>query len=150
MPLIDLQKAPSPSTIRWFGASLAGLFFLLAAILRSAGSVWIPIGLSALAIVELACYYALPTMRVPIIRAWQCLTFPIAYVIGHLLLALTYFLVFLPIGWVLRLTNHDPLQLRRFARARAQQSASASAGEEESFWEDHKGAKDRAQYFRQY
>lgn len=48
----------------------------------------------------------------------QTLTYPIALVVSTLALALLFYAVFTPIGWLLRLTGHDPLQLRRGKRSR--------------------------------
>jgi hypothetical protein len=48
----------------------------------------------------------------------QTLTYPIALVVSTLALAILFYGVFTPIGWVLRLTGHDPLQLRRGRRSR--------------------------------
>jgi hypothetical protein len=48
----------------------------------------------------------------------QTLTYPIALVVSTLALAILFYAVFTPIGWVLRLTGHDPLQLRRGRRSR--------------------------------
>lgn len=48
----------------------------------------------------------------------QTLTYPIALVVSTLALAILFYAVFTPIGWLLRLTGHDPLQLRRGKRSR--------------------------------
>jgi hypothetical protein len=48
----------------------------------------------------------------------QTLTYPIAVVVSTLALALLFYAVFTPIGWLLRRAGHDPLQLRRGKRSR--------------------------------
>ena len=48
----------------------------------------------------------------------QTLTYPIALVVSTLALAFLFYVVFTPIGWVMRLAGHDPLQLRRGKRSR--------------------------------
>jgi hypothetical protein len=48
----------------------------------------------------------------------QTLTYPIALVVSTLALAFLFYLVFTPIGWLMRLAGHDPLQLRRGRRSR--------------------------------
>ena len=48
----------------------------------------------------------------------QTLTYPIALVVSTLALAVLFYAVFTPIGWLLRLAGHDPLQLRRGRRSR--------------------------------
>jgi hypothetical protein len=42
-----------------------------------------------------------------------CLTFPIGFIVSHVLLMLVFYLMFLPIGVCLRLFGHDPLNLRK-------------------------------------
>jgi len=63
------------------------------------------------------------------------LTYPIGWVISHLLLGAIFYLLFLPIGLVLRLTGHDPLQLK------------PPAGN--SLWKTPVGKKDPASYLQQ-
>ena len=48
----------------------------------------------------------------------QTLTYPIALVVSNLALAILFYAVFTPIGWLLRRAGHDPLQLRRGKRSR--------------------------------
>lgn len=48
----------------------------------------------------------------------QMLTYPIALVVSTLALAILFYAVFMPIGWLLRTAGHDPLQLRRGKRSR--------------------------------
>lgn len=49
---------------------------------------------------------------------FQTLTYPIALVVSTLALAILFYAVFMPIGWLLRRAGHDPLQLRRGKRSR--------------------------------
>jgi hypothetical protein len=65
----------------------------------------------------------------------QTLTYPIALVVSTLALAILFYLVFTPIGWVLRLAGHDPLQLRRGKRSR---------------WVPHTRKDDAAEAMKQY
>jgi hypothetical protein len=48
----------------------------------------------------------------------QVLTYPMALAVSTLALAVLFYAVFTPIGWVLRRAGHDPLQLRRGRRSR--------------------------------
>jgi hypothetical protein len=52
-----------------------------------------------------------PAIR-PIFVGLILLAYPIGWVFSHLLLGAIYYLLFLPIGLVLRITGHDPLQLK--------------------------------------
>jgi hypothetical protein len=48
----------------------------------------------------------------------QTLTYPIALVVSTLALAILFYAVFTPIGWVMRHAGHDPLQLKRGKQSR--------------------------------
>lgn len=135
MVLVDLSKPPSRSMQRWFGASLAVLLMLLGYLSGHMSDI-VRYGLWAAGILVALVYYCLPRSQVPIIRAWQYLTWPLAWAISHLLLALAFFGVFLPIGLMLRCWGYDPLKLR-------QQDA-------ESDWIERKKPTDVTRYFKQF
>jgi hypothetical protein len=48
----------------------------------------------------------------------QTVTYPIGLVVSTLALAILFYAVFTPIGWVMRRAGHDPLQLRRGKQSR--------------------------------
>lgn len=135
MPLIDLNSKPSPTMQRWFGLSLAAFLGLLAWLLPLPTSGQIALGCIA-ALVAVA-YYAVRSLQIPTIRGWQYLTFPIAFVVSHLLLLLTYYCVFLPIGLLLRATGYDPLHLK-------------AKSSDDSTWIPKSPKSDAASYFKQY
>ncbi|MCR9292339.1 MAG: hypothetical protein NXI32_06440 [bacterium] len=115
MPLVNLEAAPSKTTLRWFGLSLAVLLLLLAWIFGRGSAAWsFPLGIALFcaAIVLSIVYYAVPKSQIAIIRGWQYVTLPIAWTVGHLMLLLAFFLVFWPIGMLRKALGHDPLQLR--------------------------------------
>ncbi|MBA2113885.1 hypothetical protein [Bremerella alba] len=116
MVLVDIKAKPSASMQRWFGLSLSILLLIVAAACRAISPA-LAIAVAALAVVGCVVYYVVPAARVPIIRGWQYVTFPIAFVVSHVLLLSTYFGVFLPVGIVMRLLGHDPLQLKDDDRA---------------------------------
>lgn len=65
------------------------------------------------------------------------LTFPIGFVMSHLILGTVYYLVITPLGWLLRALGRDPLQ-RGF---------DANAG---SYWLQRETPADPKRYFRQF
>jgi hypothetical protein len=69
--------------------------------------------------------------------AWAHATFPIAWTVTHVLLALVYYGVLTPIGLFIRLRGHDPLT-RKFEKDLC------------SYWVPRKPDGDSARYFRQY
>lgn len=54
----------------------------------------------------------LPALIRPIFVGLILLTFPIGWVVSHLLLGLIFYGVVTPIGLLLRMMGHDPLQLK--------------------------------------
>ena len=75
-----------------------------------------------------------PAIR-PVFVGLILLTYPIGWVVSHVLLGAIFYLLFLPIGLALRMTGHDPLQLKR------------PAGN--SLWKTPVGKTDPASYLRQ-
>jgi len=67
---------------------------------------------------------------------WIVAVFPIGWTISHLLLGAIYFLVLTPIGLLLRLFGHDPMNRRLEPGA-------------ETYWTPHEQAP-VARYFRQF
>lgn len=91
--------------------------------------VWMVCGVQAL----LGMFYP-PAIR-PVFVGLILLTYPIGWVVSHFLLGAIFYLLFLPIGLILRMTGHDPLQLK------------APPGV--SMWKDPVGKTDPASYLRQ-
>jgi ABC-type uncharacterized transport system permease subunit len=63
-------------------------------------------------------------------------TYPVGYVVSHVVLALVYFLALTPIGLTMRLLGHDPLS-RKFDPAA------------KSYWKQRENAKPVESYFDQ-
>ena len=55
----------------------------------------------------------LPALMRPIFVGLILLTFPIGWVVSHLLLGLIFYGLVTPIGYILRISGHDPLQLKK-------------------------------------
>ena len=117
MALLELNLKPSVKDLRWFaGLWFPALWLFVGAILLRrhyafATVLWV----WALA----ALWSALGLWKPPAIRpaylALMWLTFPIGWVISHVLLVTIYFLVFTPIGFLVR-RFHDPME-RRYQRS---------------------------------
>jgi hypothetical protein len=75
-----------------------------------------------------------PIIR-PVFVGLILLTYPIGWVVSHLLLGAIFYGVVTPIGISLRLTGHDPLQVK------------APLGN--SLWKSSVGKTDPARYLRQ-
>ena len=138
MAIIEINKDPGAAQLRWFGVIVALFCGLVGALLHwhfgapgAARVVW-AVGL-ALALV----YYLVPPLRMPLYLGWMYLFFPIGFVLSHVVLGVTYYLVLTPIGLLMRLFGRDPMH-RRFDP------------EAESYWiaRDPNVASER--YFRQF
>ena len=77
----------------------------------------------------------LPVLIRPIFVGLILLTFPIGWVVSHLLLGLIFYGVVTPIGLILRISGHDPLQLKK------------PSGN--SVWKTSVGKTDATRYLRQ-
>lgn len=132
MPLIDIDAEVSPGARRWFGLSLGLVLILFGLVLGS----WIggAVGIVGTAVVLI--YYLFPLTQLFIIRVWKKATFPLAWIVGHVLLLSVFFGVVLPIGLLLRLCSYDPLQLK--------------PGKVHSGWVGRPGRRPKSTYFRQY
>ena len=138
MALIELNKAPSRRELLVFGALFALFFGLIGGFISwkfEAPTVAYVVWSIAAAITIV--FYALPPIRKPIYLAWIHLAFPIGWVISHVAMALIYYLVFTPIGLIMRLFGRDPME-RRFDRGA------------ETYWTPHQPSEDSARYFRQF
>lgn len=114
MAMIDIRP-PRASDLKWFGLLLLIAAALLGTLLywkfawpQAATIVWGAGGALA------GVYYLVPAAwQRALYMGWMYAAFPIGWVVSHLLLAAIFYLVLTPIGLLVRLLSHDPLQ-RRF------------------------------------
>lgn len=139
MALIEINWKPTKRELQQFGGIWFPAFLLLAgwfafrrlesqtaaAILWSAAVLVVPLGWLA------------PGLFRHLFVGWMCAAWPIGWVVSHMILAVTYYLVLTPIGLILRLTGHDPLK-RRFER------------EATTYWVPHRERPGAEHYFRQF
>src|SRR2546422_3987753 len=138
MAIIEINKNPSRRELNVFGLLFllfsgvvgAGLYFRSGAH-EAARGVWIA------GFVLTALYFAIPSLRRPFYLGWLYVTFPIGFVLSHVILGAVFYLVFTPVGLVLRLLGKDPLH-RRFDR------------DAKSYWVEHDPHVDPKRYFNQY
>jgi Saxitoxin biosynthesis operon protein SxtJ len=116
MALFEINKNPSRRELLWFGVALAAFCGVVGALLRwrfgapgAARAVWIAGAAIA------ALYYALPPIRRAVYLGWTYASWPIGWVVSHVILGITWYLVITPTGLVMRMLGHDPMR-RRFDR----------------------------------
>jgi len=138
MSLVVVNKNPSPRELKWFGVIVVAFGGLVSGMLylkfRWPVASWIPVG-GAIAVA--AVYYAVPAARRPIYLAWMYAFLPVGMVMSFLLLAAIYFLVFTPIGLVMRLVGRDRVP-RQFDRQAT------------TYWVKRPPARPPESYFRQF
>ena len=104
------KKTPTHLELKWFGILLMpffiALYFLLSLKFDSP-----KIGYSLLGVggTMSLFYLALPKYRSLIYRLWVGLFYPIGWIVSHLVMTLLYYVVFTPVGLLMRATGHDPL-----------------------------------------
>jgi hypothetical protein len=138
MSLIEKNREPSASELKWFGLLFA-LFFTAAGMLIwwRTGSHRPLVVLATIGCLVAVIYYSLPPLRRTIYLVWMALVYPIGWVVTHVLLLFTYYLVLTPIGLIMRAMGRDPMQ-RQFEREAA------------TYWVEHDPAADSKRYFRQF
>jgi hypothetical protein len=144
--MIAIDFHPSRETLRQFGwIALAG--FLGIAALAWTESLVFSAGLGAArpwvagVCASLAGYAALASLIHPAANRWlfvglSLITFPIGYVVSHVLLALLFFGMIAPAGMLMRALGNDPMQRRYDPNER-------------SYWTPVRQSRDRNSYFRQ-
>ena len=139
MALISINKNPSQRELRQFGLMFFPAFLAMIAWItyRATGSWIVPSICLGLAVLSLALGAMAPAAMRSIWIVTMYVTFPIGFVISHVLMAIVYYLVVTPAGLLLRLFKGDPLQ----------RSADPAA---KSYWIRRPDQPDSERYFRQF
>ncbi|MCP4201754.1 MAG: hypothetical protein GY769_07460 [bacterium] len=138
MALIELNLYPARRDLRWFGLIVLLCFLTIGGLVYwRTESLRLPVGLWAAGALLSGIYYAVEPLRVPIYRAWMLLVFPIGWTVSHLVLALIYYLLFTPIGLLMRLFGRDPMHRRWNSKT-------------PTYWIDRQETSNLERYFRQF
>jgi hypothetical protein len=136
--MMKINKNPSKKELAWFGLLCLGFFGLIGlSILHKTHALRPAVNLWIAAAVGVTIYYAVPAVRKPVYVGWMYAAYPMGWLVSHVLLAITFFGVLAPIGFLMRLVGRDPL-----ARA-IDPSAS-------TYWSPHDPGTDPNRYFRQF
>jgi hypothetical protein len=127
MPLLISHRALSPAARRTFGIAVSIVLWLVAYMLHTYSLATAGL-LLFFATCWLIVYYCWPASQPKLIRGWQWLTWPLAWVVGHSLLACVYFGILLPIGLWRRSANS--LRLRQTDRESNWQSRRGTTPDE--------------------
>ena len=133
----DIPRKPESSTLRWFAAIWLAWFFSLACV------AWLGQGdvIAASVLLGVGIVAGLPGLVHPqVIRSVflgaMMVTFPLGWVVSHVMFALVFYCLFLPVGILFRLTGRDALG-RRLDRSRG------------SYWSTKPRSCEPRSYFRQ-
>lgn len=136
--MITIPTNPSERDLRWFG----GLGMLFAwgiagwLLFRHDARGW-AVGLIALGLIAGLLALIRPQLLKWVYIGWMWAVFPIGWLIAHILLAVVYYGVLTPVGLLLRLAGHDPLQRRPDRQAT-------------SYWRPRTRERKPSDYFRQF
>jgi hypothetical protein len=145
--MVELDLSPDAAKLRSFGFIAVAGFGLLAAaawfeILLFRGGlgearVPVALGLAAIGLLSGLCSLVAPRLNRGLYVAMILLSFPIGFVLSHVMLATLFFGVFLPIGVLLRVLGKDPLE----------RAADPARG---SYWSPARPPRSVDSYFKQF
>jgi hypothetical protein len=134
MPLLEIDRHPSPRQLRVFAIVWIAVFGLLALAKSHSPAADV---LGAVALGVPAAGWIVPGLMRWIYVAACYATFPVGWVLSLAILAAAFYLVLTPTGWIMRLVGYDPMQ-RRFDR------------QAKSYWTPRQEPDRRDRYFRQF
>jgi ABC-type uncharacterized transport system permease subunit len=137
--VVEINTNPARKELRqfaaiWFPLFCAGvgaLLFWKVEAVRWAVGVWIAGG--ALGVTG----WIVPALIKPIFVGLQYATYPISWVVSHVLLAVVYYLMVTPLGLVMGVFGHDPMARRKGMTER-------------TYWREREPERDEESYFRRY
>jgi len=137
--LVAINRDPSRKQLRWFGALwlplLCGsVFFISWRLGAPSATGW---GLAGLAAVSALTAALAPRLLAPVFVGLSIATWPIGFVVSHVLLAVLFYALIAPIGVILRLCGRDAMMRRLDPEA-------------SSYWVRLPAQPDKKRYFRQY
>lgn len=138
MGVLEIPWDPSRRQLRQFALLLGGCLLLIAAIVYQRSETATPaVVLAAGGLVAGTLGMFCPQALRWVFVAWMVAVFPIGWLVSHTALAIMYYAVLTPIGWLLRLFGHDPMQRK------------SEAGTQ-TYWKPRSEPEDVEQYFKQY
>ena len=109
--MITINWNPSSRELRWFAGMLIVFFAVIAGMWRvRSGQVTGPAILFGVTSLIGLLGLAVPQAIRWVFVGWMVAVWPIGWVVSHLLLAVIFFGVIMPIGLILRACGRDPMQ----------------------------------------
>jgi hypothetical protein len=136
--MISIDWNPSRRRLRQFGVLLVLFVGLIAFWQWRGGMPGVVAGsMVGVATILTAIGWFVPAVLRFIYVTWLIAVSPIGWVISHLVMAAIFYLVLTPIGFIMKLIGHDPMQ-RRFDPAA------------KTYWKRRPEQVDSRRYFRQF
>ena len=145
--MVELNLRPDTRTLRQFGWIALGGFGLLAllawngwlafAYLGEESRASVALALAALAAVSGLFSAVFPKANLPIYLGLTIAAVPIGFVLSYVIMGTLFYVVIAPIGLLMRLFGHDPMD-RRFRP------------DAKSYWVDARPQRPRDSYFKQF
>jgi hypothetical protein len=136
--MISIDWNPSRRRLRQFGVLLVLFVGLIAFWQWRSGMAGVVAGsMVGVATILTAIGWFAPAVLRFVYVTWLIAVSPIGWVISHLVMAVIFYLVLTPIGFIMRVAGHDPMQ-RRFDPAA------------KTYWKRRPEQADSRRYFRQF
>ena len=136
MRLVRINRDPSPRQLAVFSAAWV-LFFSIVGGMTFANSGAVAIGLLVVALLVPTVGLVVPGFMRIIYLGASYLTFPIGFVLLYVIMAAVYFLLFSPMGMLMRLFGYDPMRRRFDPKA-------------DTYWTPRRGEDNIKSYFKQF
>jgi len=138
MKLIQIDHNPSRKQLNVFGVLWLVFFSVIGGIvLNKSGSVQVAAAVWVLAVAVPVVGWIAPAFMRIVYLGMSYATYPIGFVISHLILVFVYYLVITPIGLMMRLFRYDPMN-RHFDKSA------------DTYWCKRKQDESLSAYFRQF
>jgi len=110
MSIVEINRDPSRKQLNQFGFIWLGFLTFFGAIaFFKFGNSALAFVLWVLALVVPIIGWLIPAFMRFVFLGMSYLAWPIGFVVSHVILALVYYLVFTPIGLVMRIFGYDPM-----------------------------------------
>jgi hypothetical protein len=139
MSLIQIKTNPTRRELRQFAGIWFPAFFVVVCtmVYRRTHSLNIVAMIAVCAFAVSSIGFIWPRFMKPIFVGWMYASFPIGFVVSHIVIGVIFYLVITPIGLMMRLFGRDTMY-RSFDREAA------------TYWVSHDPGLDRARYLRQF
>ena len=111
MAVIEINRNPTRRQLNQFGFIWLAFLALFGAIARfKLDAPTVGLALWVAAVVVPVIGWLIPAVMRAVFVGMSYLAWPIGFVVSHVILALVYYLVFTPVGLLMRLFRYDPMK----------------------------------------